>query len=448
MNFEIPQFLIYLVSWLAFIGGVWGIFDRAEKKASDDVRNRVSGWIRKLKLPNNQRWPNAFIQIFDSLFGDRHFTAHCFFRSSIASMFFTLIFFILWMAIRPNEFESLFAQGWFIAIFGPLLFALIFNIIPDYVSLLETRLILKRMAETHSLSVIALLIVIDAILTTALIVFVFFLIFFVIGDRTLSYIYDELVRAFLLEAEEGFMSMGIYVYSTYLTSLWLWLYSLSGGLVRALGASGISLKKFLDIDKHPLRSLGFVSMMLVTIAYLLLPFACDKSYINLRSTPATLSEGDVKTMIIEKGFYDLNKNKSGAGLPNNYKTLAGGKVILDKSTGLMWQHSGSLDCITFENAQKDIVELNLEIFAGFDDWRLPTLEEAMSLMKPVKTDSGHISTLFDLTLSGTWTADRQSESAFFWGVHFYGGFCFDVIYVMPGVDDTRYVRAVRSAQKP
>ena len=48
----------------------------------------------------------------------------------------------------------------------------------------------------------------------------------------------------------------------------------------------------------------------------------------------------------------------------------------------MWQQSGSSERMQFEDAKKWITELNLKGFAGFNDWRLPTLEEAMSLMEP------------------------------------------------------------------
>ena len=63
---------------------------------------------------------------------------------------------------------------------------------------------------------------------------------------------------------------GIFVYSAFLTSVWLWLYALSGFLVKAIARSrkGLHfLQRHLNIEEHPLRSMGFVLMLLVTVGY-------------------------------------------------------------------------------------------------------------------------------------------------------------------------------------
>jgi len=76
-------------------------------------------------------------------------------------------------------------------------------------------------------------------------------------------------------------------------------------------------------------------------------------------------------------------------------------------------------------------------FAGFD-WRLPTLEEAMSLMKPVQNETGlFIDPLFDRTQEWIWTADKVSASRA-WYVYFIIGHCSTL-----DIDDLSYVRAVR-----
>jgi uncharacterized protein DUF1566 len=54
-----------------------------------------------------------------------------------------------------------------------------------------------------------------------------------------------------------------------------------------------------------------------------------------------------------------------------------------------------------------IVDLNRSAFATFDDWRLPTLEEAMSLMEPepIGPTGFHMDPIFK-PLAWIWTADR------------------------------------------
>ena len=55
----------------------------------------------------------------------------------------------------------------------------------------------------------------------------------------------------------------------------MWLYAVSGTGIRLLGRLGVgisSLKKLLDIEEKPIRSLGFVSMLLVTVVFAVVPF--------------------------------------------------------------------------------------------------------------------------------------------------------------------------------
>lgn len=112
--------------------------------------------------------------------------------------------------------------------------------------------------------------------------------------------------------------------------------------------------------------------------------------VTLRSTPTTLSEEDVLAMLKEKGFYDVDWNNGGKGVPNNYELCKDGKVVYDKVTNLMWQTkglaylnaSGAINENLGGEVKKILARMNSEKYGGFDDWRAPTLEEAMSLMKP------------------------------------------------------------------
>ena len=69
-------------------------------------------------------------------------------------------------------------------------------------------------------------------------------------------------------------------------------------------------------------------------------------------------------MLVEKGFYDKGYNPDGTGITHQYepKTINGDKVVIDHTTALTWQQSGS-DGLPFESAQAYIKELNM----GFED---------------------------------------------------------------------------------
>lgn len=161
---------------------------------------------------------------------------------------------------------------------------------------------------------------------------------------------------------------------------------------------------------------------------------------RLRDQPKQLASDEVKAMLAEKGFYDSDWNKEGKGITHQYesKTLNHGKVVQDHATGLMWQQSGSPKHMTYAEAEKYIREMNSQSFAGFNDWRLPTLEEAMSLMEREKKNGNlYIDPIFDRTQWWIWTGDKASGSSC-WVAYFYYGSCYDL-----HVDLSYYVRLVR-----
>jgi len=72
-------------------------------------------------------------------------------------------------------------------------------------------------------------------------------------------------------------------------------------------------------------------------------------------------------------------------------------------------------------AKQYINRLNAEKFSGFNDWRLPTLEEAMSLMEPEVSDRVHINEVFERGgVNFIWTSDRTNDGRIFI-LYFYDG---------------------------
>jgi len=88
------------------------------------------------------------------------------------------------------------------------------------------------------------------------------------------------------------------------------------------------------------------------------------------------------------------------------------KVVIDHATGLMWHQSGSFKNMSWKRAKKWVAELNEKGYAGFSNWRLPTLEETVSLLEPSETNGNQfIDPAFDKAQSSVWTCDSNISNA-------------------------------------
>lgn len=85
------------------------------------------------------------------------------------------------------------------------------------------------------------------------------------------------------------------------------------------------------------------------------------------------------------------------------------ETIHDQTTGLTWQKSGSGYARTWPQAHKYIRRLNMEAYGGIQNWRLPTIDELITLLKPSPQGSTLcIETLFDPAQKWIWSIDRRS----------------------------------------
>ena len=163
-----------------------------------------------------------------------------------------------------------------------------------------------------------------------------------------------------------------------------------------------------------------------------------------RAISDNLKYGEVLRMLIDFDFYDRDWNLAGKGLTQHFglrqeRFERKGSVMIDHATGLMWQQAGSAEYMPFAEAAKYVARLNAgKGFAGYRGWRLPTLEEAMSLMEPMENRDLYIDAKFDAEQRWIWTSDIYS-AGMAWVAYFYNGYC----YVSDVADLSYYVRAVR-----
>jgi hypothetical protein len=94
------------------------------------------------------------------------------------------------------------------------------------------------------------------------------------------------------------------------------------------------------------------------------------------------------------------------------KSIGYEKVVIDHVTGLMWHQSGSERFKDKGKIAGWVDNLNLKGYAGFNDWRLPTAEEAASLLEPKqKYGDMYVDTVFDNKQPWIWTGDSYGDDA-------------------------------------
>jgi tetratricopeptide (TPR) repeat protein len=170
------------------------------------------------------------------------------------------------------------------------------------------------------------------------------------------------------------------------------------------------------------------------------------SFVYLRSDYKDLSVSDVVSMPnisirkkVDWGFYGHSTIK------HKYepKTIGGDKVVVDHATGLMWHQSGSEKWMNWKNARKWIKKLNESVYADYRDWRLPTIEEAASLLESSERNGNlYLDPVFSNEQKWIWSGDKMTNLEFAWRVRFLYG---DVGWI--DIDYYRYVRPVRSVDR-
>ena len=123
-------------------------------------------------------------------------------------------------------------------------------------------------------------------------------------------------------------------------------------------------------------------------------------------------------------------------------------MVVDSATGLMWHQNGFSEksfaygtstFMRWDEAKEWVRNLNSRGYAGYHDWRLPTVEEAASLLESSKSNGLYIDPVFSKKQEWIWTGDSKDGSEAAWDVSFYLGIVrWDDVYY------SFYVRPVRS----
>ncbi len=200
-----------------------------------------------------------------------------------------------------------------------------------------------------------------------------------------------------------------------------------------------------------MQNLKNPAILLTFLFYLLPSCAVFKASqpVFLRSKPAIISRDDIILMILDYGFNhpaDLRPGRLSGRVAGNFRheyealALKDAEVVIDHATDLMWQRSGAPERLPWMQAKVYIDQLNQKQFGGYDDWRLPTVEELTSLLEfRRRPREMYINPVFDSRLSICWSADILNSAANVWFVYFDHGYVSHT-----DADSKLYARAVRS----
>ena len=278
----------YLTAWAAATGGLWFLFQKAETALSEASRDSVASYILSgARERAVESLPDQFAGLFDRVFGERPLSVSCFLRSALASIatLFCLSLAAAGLAGHPLLVPGVGDTPWRFVGFVIAVGALV-NVVPDYVSLLETRWAIGVLRRTQRVAVVLL---VDAALT-ALIAVTFVataLLIFLIAARMAggadpNTSLGRMIASGVLSAATNITDArlgtgpGVFFYSTFFTSAWLWIYAASLPIARILlkmNAGFGWLLRATDVKEQPFRSLGFVGVLVVSAVFTLgLPF--------------------------------------------------------------------------------------------------------------------------------------------------------------------------------
>jgi hypothetical protein len=114
------------------------------------------------------------------------------------------------------------------------------------------------------------------------------------------------------------------------------------------------------------------------------PLPSDLQKIKLYAGVDKIPDSQIEEIIQIHNFYDSRYNDKGSFA--NYLVDNEDKLtVTDEVTGLMWQRGGC-DITSIRKMREYVTKQNKANFAGYNDWRLPTIEEALSLMEPELND--------------------------------------------------------------
>lgn len=294
------DFFVWLSLLLGIPSATWGLFLALQASLPQSKNCKVTAWLEKdnLRIVADQwseRWPETFTAIFDHIFGHRKVSLRFF---SVSALFSVILFFVclaIWYLSTPwniaIEFSDRPLTG-IILLLGLFVFS---NIIPDYLSNCQTRAIISKLSERsinlkHYFFWLVLDFSLTALIAISIVGGLSYLVhvYLAVSPGTtwidamyrvrfnISHIFSLSFLNALVDWKTGITytepPYGTLFYTTFMTSAWLWLYSLSGTIISTNQKTFHFLAKLIgwfDVKKSPLGAIGGVCAIILAAVYLI-----------------------------------------------------------------------------------------------------------------------------------------------------------------------------------
>ena len=168
---------------MAVAGAIYLGFDRLEKISSHEIRRDLAGHLKRTDFVTlSTRLPKRTREFFESIFGKRHFTLRCFWRSiklSVAALVTLAISGLIiyggpWIdALLPQSNATLFETFQEKASIVALCVIAAWSLIVDYLNLFKTRLVIGFLERHEVTRIPGLSLVIAIDMAVAFVIFVF-----------------------------------------------------------------------------------------------------------------------------------------------------------------------------------------------------------------------------------------------------------------------------------
>ncbi len=137
---------------------------------------------------------------------------------------------------------------------------------------------------------------------------------------------------------------------------------------------------------------------------------------DIRSEPVKVRPREAKSLFAVDGLW-RPIHRTGADL-----AVADDRTVTDRTTRLIWQRGGSGVPVTWPQAHRYVKRLAKDRFAGRGGWRLPTVDELLTLLHPESPlDDFCLEAVFERRQTRLWTSDRRSFVAA-WTVNVEAGY--------------------------